>query len=383
LELRVIDTANGRVIFQDYNVADPEFFAEKCLEYSGGAQVYYSAQPRDGEGGSYENVPALTFIPIDVDAVRPNKKTEPANASQRFNAKRNTAKILRHLKSKGVQSSLLVDTGNGFLTLVRIPRQETSPYFYKAGDSTQNKLSDMVNWFLQHEIKPLIDDTVEVDSVGDLPRILGVPNTVNMKGMRVRRVILGDITKPPEPQPAMWRLIEECWESRERMGATTVTAAVSRGVNTLMAMLPPSLREGFERPAVGERSDVLVRALLHLANNHGLTKDECVAAMDPLTRKIGRERWPAAQQYEKLVAEGKIRPQTFTLGRFTLRVRKDEIIVYNGDKPVYPLTWRELGSPRARARLAKRLGLDGDEFDRVSAVIMDVHGGRRRVSYGV
>jgi len=362
VELRVIDTVGGRVVFQDYNVTDPEFFAEKCLEYNGKYQVYYSCQPRDGKGGSYQNVPFLVFIPIDVDAVRPAKKTEPANASQRFNAKRNTAKILKYLKSKGVQPSLVVDTGNGFLILVRIPPQETGPHFYKTSDSTQNKLSDMVNWFLQHEIKPICDDTVGIDSVGDLPRILGVPGTVNMKSPkgkpRVRTIILGDVTKTPEPQPAMWELIENRWKRRELKKTTTVTATTSRDVDALMAMLPSSIRQDYEKPTVGERSDVLVRTLLHLANNHGLSKDECVEAMSLFTKKIGRKKWPAAQQYDKLLAGGKIRPSTFTLGEYTVRVKKDLALVYRGDEPIYPVKIRNLASVTARKNLAKSLDLD-------------------------
>jgi hypothetical protein len=375
LELRIIDTVNGRVVFQDYSVTDPEFFAEKCLEYSGKHQVYYSAQARDGKGGTYENVPALTFIPVDVDAVRPNKKTEPANASQRFNAKRNMARILKFLGSKGIKPSLVVDTGNGFLILVRIPSQDTSPHFYKTGNSTQNKLSDMVNWFLQHEIKLLCDDTVEVDSVGDLPRILGVPGTVNIKSPkdepRIRTIILGDISKPPEPQPALWRLIEDCWKRRETKDVTTV-GTMTRDVDVLMEMLPPSLREGYEKPGVGERSDVLVRTLLHLANRHGLNKDECVATMELLTRKIGREKWPAAQQYDKLLADGKIKPSTFSLGEFTVRVKRNLALVYRGDEPIYPIEIHKLKSVAARKSLAKSLGVDENLVHPVAAKLLEI-----------
>jgi len=371
VELRIIDTVAGAVVYQDY-ITDPDVFAEKCVAYNGRAQVYFGIQERDGKGGKYENVPSLTFIPIDVDATRSNKKTEPANATQRLNAQRNLAKILKYLKSHEIRPSLVIDTGNGFLVLIRIPRQDTTPHFYKTGDSTQNVLSDMVNHWLQHEVKPLCDSAAEIDSVGDLPRILGVPNTVNMKGMRVRRVILGDVTKPLEPQPTMWRLIEESWKRRETKEASTVTTTVSQGVDALMAMLPSSLREAYKRPAVGERSDVLVRTLLHLANKHGLAKDECVAAMELLTRKIGRERWPAAQQYDKLLAEGKIRPSTFSLGEYTVRVKKDLALIYRGDEPVYPIEIRKLKSTTARKSLAKSLGVDVELVHPVAAKLLEL-----------
>jgi hypothetical protein len=308
VELRIIDTVAGSVIYQDY-LSDANVFEEKCALYNGKAQVYFGIQERDGKGGKYENVPSLTFIPIDVDASRPNKKTEPANAKQRFLAKMNLAKILKYLKSHNIQPSLVIDTGNGFLILIRIPRQDTSAHFYKSGDSTQNILSDMVNHWLQNEIKPICDDAAEIDSVGDLPRILGVPNTVNMKGLRVRSVILGDVKNSPEPQPDMWKLIEDCWENRDMK--ETKAEKTTRDIDFLLAMLPANLREGYEKPHPGERSDILVRTMLHLANKHGLNKDECVEAMALLTKKIGRERWPAAQQYDKLTADGKIRPSAF------------------------------------------------------------------------
>ena len=366
LELRIIDTVNNRVTFQDYNVKDPQFFAEKCLEYNGKYQVYYSAQPRDGRGGSYENVPALTFIPIDVDAVRPNKKIEPANASQRFNAKKNMAKILMYLKSKGIKPSLVVDTGNGFLVLVKIPAQDTAPHFYKTGQTVQNTLSDMVNSFLQNEIKGLCDDTVEIDSVGDLPRVLGVPFSANIKSPkdepRIRTIIIGDISKPPEPQPAMWRLIEDCWNRRE---TTTTTVPRVSDVDALMVMLPPNLREGYEKPSLGERSDILVRSMLHLANKHALRKDQCVAAMRLLARKIGKEKWPASQQYDKLVAEGKIR--IFSLGDYTLQLVGSNVVFFDGSEPQVSFPAASISGLRVKQRIAKKLGLEEDIVDQAIA----------------
>jgi len=330
LELRVIDTIRARVIFQDYKVTDPDYFAKKCMEYNGKYQVYFSAQPRDGEGGSYENVPTLAYVPIDIDAVRPNKKTEPANAEQRWNVKRNMARILGYLRTRGVQPSMVVDTGNGGLIMTKVPPKDTRAYFYKTGDSVQNTLSDMVNYWLQHEIKPLCDDTVEVDSV------------------------------------ALWDLIESCWKHRKTK-EVTAAATKTRDVDALLAMLPPSLREGYEKPTVGERSDVLVRTLLHLANKHGLTREECITAMNLLTRKIGRDRWPAAQQYDKLLAEGKIRAHTISLGEYTLKKVGSNVVFYREGEAELSFPIASISGLRVKRKIAEKLGLEEEVVDRAIA----------------
>lgn len=372
IEIRVIETAKAKVVFQDYNITDPEIFAQKCSENNGKFQVYFSVQQRDGKGASYENVPTLTWIPIDIDAKRPNKKTEPANEEQRQNALRNAAIIIRELKNKGVEPSLWVDTGNGSLILIRVPAIDTAPYFYKSGNSVQNTLSDEINFWLQHCVKPLCDDTVEVDSVGDLPRILGVPGTINMKSPRdqprLRRIIYGDIKRPPEPQPNLWSIIEDCWRNRETAAEPTET----RGPAPLW-LLPKHLRDLYENPdPSADRSLILTRTLIYLANE-GFTKDECVSIMPYFMYKIGRERWPVAQQYDKLMADGKIRPSAFKLGKYILRVRGDTAIVYEGDKPICPLKLKELNSHSSRKSLAKSLELDQREIDRVAATVLHFH----------
>jgi len=361
----VIDTREGKVLYQNYNVTEPEVFEEVCKKYNGKAQIYISAQPRGGGGGSYENVPVLTWIPIDIDAKRPNKKTEPANEEERQNALRNTATVIKELRSKGVEPSLWVDTGNGGLILTRIPEIKTKPYFYRQGDTIQNKLSDMVNHWLQNWVKPLCDDTVEVDSVGDLPRIIGVPNTVNIKSPednpRVRRIIYGDITKPPKPQPALWKLIEECWKNREKKATSKVPDEEG-----LMKVLPPYLRELYEKADANmDRSLVLTRTLLHIANL-GWGKDECVEAMKYFTRRIGRDRWPASQQYDKLVAEGKI--HVFKLGEFTLRLVGGNAVFFDGKgEPRLSFPATSVSGLRVKEKITKKLDLDEDVVDRAIA----------------
>jgi len=369
MEMRVIDTTEGKVIFQDYSITDPAVFAQRCMEYSGRFQVYYSAQSRDGKGASYENVPALTWVPMDIDAKRRNKKVEPANEEQRQNALRNAAKVIRELRNKGIEPSLWVDTGNGALILVRVPAVDTAPHFYKTGDSVQNTLSDKINWWLHHWVKTICDDTVEVDSVGDLPRILGCPNTINTKSPqdqpRVRRIIYGDITKPPEPQPRMWDQIEDCWKLRE----AAVKPVEAKGP-ALMGLLPPHLRDLYEKPdPTADRSLILTRTMIYLANNLGYTRDKCIPAMEFFTQRIGRDKWPTAQQYDKLVAEGKIR--IFNLGDFTFQLAGSNVVFFDGKgEPQLSFPSASISGLRVKQRIAKKLGLDEDIVDQAIAKLV-------------
>ena len=307
VELRVI--SNGTVLFQDSNIRDPFVFSKICLGYDGKGQVYFGIQERDGKGGSYENVPSLSWIPIDVDAKRPNKQTQPATEEQKANAYKNVVKIAEYLNSNGVKQSLAVDTVNGYLLLIKIPQIETKEHFYKTGEATQNELSDKVNYFLQHVIKPLCDDTVEIDSVGDLPRVLGVPGTINMKGGRRRTVIAGDILESVEPQSGLWSLIAEAYENREE--AVAITEDTLKLGEKLYKKLPEDLRKKYHKSASKklediDRSRVLWRTMIYLAN-----RGYGISTLEPVFNgffipKIGRNRWPVRQQYEKAVSEGKI-----------------------------------------------------------------------------
>jgi len=307
LEVRVIDTKvmPPKVVYQNHNITTAKEFVSICEKWNGKAQVYFSIQGRDGRGGKYENVPYIDFFPIDIDAVREKKHMRPADDKQRANAFRNAERILAYLQSEGVKPSLIVDTGNGVLILIRIPRMETAPYFYKSGDLTLNRLSDKMNRFY-NKIRGLCDETVEVDSVGDLPRMLGVPCTLNMKGERPRIIVgsLEILENLPTPQEKMWSLIETY---REEI-IPSEPAKFDLTLENLLDMLPERLRQTYFDPTKAkDRSLVLVNTQRYLANKMKMSRDSCVAAMELLTKKIGRDRWPAAQQYDKDLAEGKIK----------------------------------------------------------------------------
>ena len=311
VEIRVVGFPVHKVFYQNVNVTSAEEFAEICGRYNGEGQVYFSVQARDGKGGKYENVPFIDFFPIDIDAVRPNKQTQPADSEQRGNAFQNSEKILKYLEKQGVKPSLIVDTGNGILILVKTPHMDTKKHFYNIGGEVRNKLSDKINVFYE-EIRSLHDATVVIDSVGDLPRILGVPGTINLKGGRTREIVGGidTLETQPVPQPKMWQLIAAYSRIPPSGMRVHKRTEFKLTFDELVSMLPDNLQKDFQNPEkVNDRSLSLVRAIRYFANKMRFTKEECIYTMDILTRKIGRERWPASQQFDREVATGKIKPQ--------------------------------------------------------------------------
>lgn len=331
VELRVLNS--GNVVLQDWNIRDPFTFAQLCCEYDGKGQVYFGIQERDGKGGAYENVPNLKWIPIDVDAKRLDKQTEPANEEHRQNALRNTNRIVKHLKSEGVEPSLVVDTGNGTLILIRIPTVETKDYFYKTGEMAQNELSDKINYWLQHIIKPLCDDKVEVDSVGDLPRILGVPATVNIKGGKTRAIIYGNVLETPNPQAKLWSLIEEAYESRKE--AKPITEEAWKLGEKLFKTLPKRIKDRYNKKVAKklvdvDRSKVLLETMLCLAKR-GLIVDTLETVFNAyFIPKIRPDRmyWPVRAEYDKAVAKGQILSEESILRR---------LLQESSHRPIHPM----------------------------------------------
>ena len=319
IELRVINS--GSVVFQDSDIRDPFRFAQVCCGHDGKGQVYFGVQERDGKGGAYENVPTLKWVPIDVDAKREDKQTQPANKEQRQNALRNAEKVIEYLKSNGVEPSLILDTGNGVLILVRIPTIETKGHFYNSGSSVRNELSDMINYWLQHSIAPLCDGTVEVDSVGDLPRVLGVPATVNVKGYRRRKIIHGSILKQPVPQTKLWSLIKEAYESRKE--AKPITQDAWKLGEKLFKTLPKRIKDKYSKKVAKkstdvDRSKVLLETMLFLAKK-GFTVDTLETVFNAyFTPKIRPDRmyWPIRHEYEKAIAKGQILSEESILQKF-------------------------------------------------------------------
>lgn len=66
------------------------------------------------------------------------------------------------------------------------------------------------------------------------------------------------------------------------------------------------------------------------------------------------------------------RPRLLSLGPYTIRVKKDLALIYEGDEPKYPVRIRDLSSQHARKNLAKSLGVDEELVHPLAAKLLEM-----------
>jgi len=167
-----------RILFPDgvkqFFVTNRGDFAEICQRYNGKAQIYVSVNERDGKGGNKENVTSLTNVFVDLDANRPNKKEWGATEKELKHAEAVANKILTWYEEQGFHRPLIILSGNGYQLLSGTPKVELTK---ENRDEIELKVKAF-NELIRNKFQtPLID----IDSVWDLPRVVGVPFTWNRK----------------------------------------------------------------------------------------------------------------------------------------------------------------------------------------------------------
>jgi predicted transcriptional regulator len=305
LELRIINI-EGKVLADYLNVDTAEKFAKICREWNGRAQVYVGLQERDGKGGKAENVTCVRWILIDVDVKRSDKKL-PATAKELENARRNCSKILDWLRENGIEPNLVVESGNGYHILIRINDVAVTA-------ENREILGDVINYGLIRFIREkIVDSTVDVDSTGDLPRVVGVPGTINMKGQRLRRIVYGNINEKPQPQLAMEALIQNLYENylmeKRRMQVLEKPAAVAISEDELLNGMCPARRDLWLKGApVGQRSHAIHYLMIHFACR-GLDRDRIDQLLRSWDERTGMEKFTQREKdmyeydYEKTSSE--------------------------------------------------------------------------------
>jgi len=200
-------------------------FARWCAELSGDAnQVYVSVNPRIERGrGDRENIVALTAVIIDIDALRPEKRLQGATEGELKRALQVVNKILLWFDEMGFKRPLIVMSGNGFQLWCVFPPVEIT-------DENRDEVEAKVKAFLTLVKEKFEASGVEIDNIGDLPRMIGVPFTLNRKPRatperpaRLRMPENGII--PPREEKEDPRLLEFIMSLEPRAPAVEVTEA--------------------------------------------------------------------------------------------------------------------------------------------------------------
>ncbi len=156
-------------------VHSKEEFLKECIKYNGKYNVYAAINERKAKGTKATDVKSVKTIVLDIDAIR-EKGFEKDSATEKELKKSDyiTNKILKFYKEKGFETPIIVHSGNGKQLFSRIPKIVIT-------DKNRNEIQSKIQRF--HKlIKKECDLWDCVDNIGDLPRIIKVTGTLNIKG---------------------------------------------------------------------------------------------------------------------------------------------------------------------------------------------------------
>lgn len=148
-------------------VSTEKDFVETCRKWCDGYHVYAGVNPRKNNlGGSIEDISRISCIPWDIDSDHP--KNSPATDEEKSQARQLLYDFLKWNKEQGYNDPYIDDSGNGFHVINRVNIS------FEDHKQIDRKLK---NFFKQAKaVFPTLDN------ISDLPRIIRVPGTWNIKG---------------------------------------------------------------------------------------------------------------------------------------------------------------------------------------------------------
>ncbi len=163
-------------------VESEDAFVEACMvrNTTGNIWVMLNEAKEGIEAAKVESkdIVSWTIIPFDVDAARksPATQKDPATDSEAQEAVLIGWKIVAYLKNEySITDYLFIMTGNGCAIWVKIPS-------YAINEDNWESIQDQNQAFQQMIQKRFNSPDVQIDTVGDLRRIMKVPGTLAVKG---------------------------------------------------------------------------------------------------------------------------------------------------------------------------------------------------------
>ena len=172
-EIRLIDPKKINRPFSVF-VNNEDDFVGNCKKYNGLYNIYAGINERENNGTDKSEVIGVKTIVLDIDAVRERGyEKEPATEEELKLAEKDCDEImLAVVKSSGV-SPTKIFSGNGWQIWFAIPKIEIN-------DENRNNIEDKIQKF-QDLIKKRYEKLGSIDKIGDLPRIIKVWGTLNIK----------------------------------------------------------------------------------------------------------------------------------------------------------------------------------------------------------
>ncbi|OFV67930.1 MAG: hypothetical protein SCAL_000570 [Candidatus Syntrophoarchaeum caldarius] len=172
-EIRGIDP-NGKKRPVIYFVTDEDDFVDRCRGLTGDYNVYVGINPRQRRRGKAEDIASVNAVILDVDAKRPDKK-QPATDEELSKAEEVADRIIRWFEAQGFHRPIKCMSGNGWQLWAAIPH-------IGLDDGNRDVIQAKLQAFQRLIEKMFENGDVEIDNIGDLPRIIKVIGTKSIKG---------------------------------------------------------------------------------------------------------------------------------------------------------------------------------------------------------
>lgn len=178
-ELRAINPETKEIKNIHFN--SEEELLKICKELDGKYNLYLGVNERTRNGTKREDVKSVGVIPIDIDCV-----TKPATDEDIAEANFTACKIIDDAIKQGFQQPCIIFSGNGFQLLFCIPKIEITK-------ENVDEVEDKIQEFEKRLIDQYSNDKVKLDQVGDLPRIMRIAGTFNLKSKTTSQLINGEV----------------------------------------------------------------------------------------------------------------------------------------------------------------------------------------------
>lgn len=152
-------------------------FIKVCEKYDGEYNIYAGINERTQGGTEAVDVISCSTIVIDVDPVRSNGIKNDPSTQEELDNSLITAKaiVARLVKEDGLLPPSIAMSGNGVQLWYKIPLTQII-------DSNREDVESRIKKFISNIQNEYNDQTVHIDQIGDLPRIIKVIGTKSIKG---------------------------------------------------------------------------------------------------------------------------------------------------------------------------------------------------------
>ncbi|KKK49139.1 hypothetical protein LCGC14_3138070, partial [marine sediment metagenome] len=138
--------------------------------------IYAGVHERDIGGSKAKDVKTIRIIAIDVDSIHP--VNQAANKQELERCKKEVFLMIDGLALKYGRPNIIM-TGNGYQLLWKIRP-------INVNDDNRLTIENKLKKFITNLQKKYDSDSMKIDQIGDLPRILKVAGTMSVKGTNTK-----------------------------------------------------------------------------------------------------------------------------------------------------------------------------------------------------